>query len=368
MSKIILDDVGSGYQTAAKQNANNDTIETHLNDKVLYRDNPSGEANTMQQELDMNSNQIRNVTSPNNANDAATKGYADSLLSGTTDTGSAQLRVDLADTANGEGASLVGIEDSAGGFTATTVEGALVELESEKASLVGVETLTNKTITNMTVDLAIADGGTGASTAAAAFTALKQAASVSATGVVEIATQAEVDAGSDATRILTPETLAGYTPETPSGFIGGVETHIENDTGAVATSFDVAVGLTINTWESIGPSGSIADNIWVGMDDIPVNAKTVILKIYNRILGNTNGDSYKGYLWARKTGSITGQTVVTQIALDTFTNRSGVSQEGSSMNLAYVPLDSSLRFDLRYSSTGTSPTSDITIMVVGWVG
>lgn len=45
-------------------------------------------------------------------------------------------------------------------------------------------------------DVAVADGGTGASTAANAFTALKQTATESATGVVEWATTAEVRAAS----------------------------------------------------------------------------------------------------------------------------------------------------------------------------
>lgn len=42
---------------------------------------------------------------------------------------------DLASTANGEGASLVGIEDAAGNFTATNVEGALAELAAGVGSL-----------------------------------------------------------------------------------------------------------------------------------------------------------------------------------------------------------------------------------------
>jgi hypothetical protein len=46
-------------------------------------------------------------------------------------------------------------------------------------------------------DVPIADGGTGASTAADAFTALKQAASDTATGVIEIATAAEQVTGTD---------------------------------------------------------------------------------------------------------------------------------------------------------------------------
>lgn len=73
--------------------------------------------------------------------------------------------------------------------------------------------VTNATITNSTItggsitgitDLAIADGGTGASTALAAFDNLKQAATATYTGVVELATDAEVIAGTDTTRAMTP--------------------------------------------------------------------------------------------------------------------------------------------------------------------
>ena len=56
--------------------------------------------------------------------------------------------------------------------------------------------------------VAIANGGTGATTAAAAFTALKQDASGTATGVVELATGPEVQTGTDTTRAITPAGLA----------------------------------------------------------------------------------------------------------------------------------------------------------------
>lgn len=62
--------------------------------------------------------------------------------------------------------------------------------------------------TDVTGDLPIAEGGTGASTASAAFTALKQAATESATGVMEIATDAETSTGTDDTRAITPLKLA----------------------------------------------------------------------------------------------------------------------------------------------------------------
>lgn len=59
--------------------------------------------------------------------------------------------------------------------------------------------------------LPIGSGGTGQTTASAAFSALKQAATDTATGVVELATDAETRAQSDTTRAVTPANLAGRT-------------------------------------------------------------------------------------------------------------------------------------------------------------
>lgn len=91
-------------------------------------------------------------------------------------------------------------------------------------TLNGVQTLINKTLTSPTIntptisggswsggtDLAIADGGTGASTAAAAFANLKQAASDTATGVVELATAAEVATGTDTGRVPSVSTMGSH--------------------------------------------------------------------------------------------------------------------------------------------------------------
>lgn len=58
--KITLTDVKSGYNLSPL-NANFQALQTQLQDKVLYRDNPTGEPNQMEGPLDMNSNNIRNV-------------------------------------------------------------------------------------------------------------------------------------------------------------------------------------------------------------------------------------------------------------------------------------------------------------------
>lgn len=64
MAKVTLTDLTSlANDTSAVNsiNGNFTTLETELQAKVLYRDNPTGEPNSMQNDLDMNSNDILNA-------------------------------------------------------------------------------------------------------------------------------------------------------------------------------------------------------------------------------------------------------------------------------------------------------------------
>ena len=61
MAKITLDDITSSFASTSLFQSNFTAIEDELNDKVLYRDNPTGEANQMMNDLDMNSNDILNI-------------------------------------------------------------------------------------------------------------------------------------------------------------------------------------------------------------------------------------------------------------------------------------------------------------------
>jgi len=60
MAKIVLSDVASGYNRQ-RINENFQALEDELNNKVLYRDNPAGQSNTMVNDLDMNSYNILNA-------------------------------------------------------------------------------------------------------------------------------------------------------------------------------------------------------------------------------------------------------------------------------------------------------------------
>lgn len=97
----------------------------------------------------------------------------------------------------------IDVSVSSGNFTVSAdlkANGGIVVESTELAVDLGASSITGT--------LAISDGGTGATTASAAFTALKQDATTSATGVVELATAAEALAGSNSTKALVPSSFA----------------------------------------------------------------------------------------------------------------------------------------------------------------
>lgn len=61
MAKISINDITSGYASTTAINAALTQIESELNNKVLYRDNPTGEPNQMNNDLDMNGHRILNA-------------------------------------------------------------------------------------------------------------------------------------------------------------------------------------------------------------------------------------------------------------------------------------------------------------------
>jgi len=72
MAKIVLNNIASGFASTGLINTNNDAIEAELNNNVLYRNNPTGEPNQMENELDMNSNKITNLKAGVANSDAVT--------------------------------------------------------------------------------------------------------------------------------------------------------------------------------------------------------------------------------------------------------------------------------------------------------
>ena len=110
MAKITLSNVASGYNRQSI-NTNFEEIETALEDKVLYRDNPTGEPNQMEQDIDMNGNSLLNYdTDLTNTSSLISVGDADTRyvnadgdsMSGNLDMGSNKLTDLPAGSASGD--------------------------------------------------------------------------------------------------------------------------------------------------------------------------------------------------------------------------------------------------------------------------
>lgn len=71
MTKITLDNIASGHNSTTVINNDFAEVAQHLNDKVLYRDNPTGTANSMSNTLDMDSNAILNLPAPSSDSEPA---------------------------------------------------------------------------------------------------------------------------------------------------------------------------------------------------------------------------------------------------------------------------------------------------------
>lgn len=65
MAKFTINDITSGYASTTALNTAFNAIESEFQNKVLYRNNPAGEPNTMENDLDFNSNDILNVGTAN---------------------------------------------------------------------------------------------------------------------------------------------------------------------------------------------------------------------------------------------------------------------------------------------------------------
>tara|TARA_B100000427_G_scaffold327454_1_gene338232 strand:+ start:20 stop:1786 length:1767 start_codon:yes stop_codon:yes gene_type:complete len=118
---------------------------------------------------------------------------------------------------------------SADGFTGTI-------LTASQTNITGVGTIS--TGTWAATDVAVAHGGTGASTASAAFDNLKQAATTSATGVVELATTTEASTGTDSSRAVTADGLQQFHNDRNKSF------ELDNSVSGVASSDNITYTIT----------------------------------------------------------------------------------------------------------------------------
>lgn len=160
MTKLVINDVTSGYYSTTALNAAFTAIETAM-ENTVSRDGTA--PNQMEADLDMNSNRITNLPAPGNVNEPARLqdlldaagglgSTTASLVSASATTNNAALTVQgqLNNLGESTGAASVG-NTPAGNIAATTVQAAINELDSEKQPL-------NANLTTLTAFTTDTDG------------------------------------------------------------------------------------------------------------------------------------------------------------------------------------------------------------------
>ena len=153
---------------------------------------------------------------------------------------------------------------------------------------------------------------------------------------------------------LVPD-IAGLTKHT-----GG---YIDDDGDSQGgDKFDVRASVTENVFESVGPTGSGADNIWTALDILPANTKLVEIMV-NGSVGNAATTTVSLLLYARKAGSSAAIANIKKLDLTLLVPTGTISLSGT---VSFkVPLDSSNRFDVQWTDNG-SATSVLNLFLQGF--
>ena len=135
MAKITISDLTAAFAATTALNSRFQQIEDELNNKVLYRANPIGEPNAMQNIIDMGAFKITNLADPVNPQDAATRGWVGTGVTGIVDAAYIKTNYEVnADTNAFDDAAvtkLAGIETLADVTDATNVQTAGAIMDSE---------------------------------------------------------------------------------------------------------------------------------------------------------------------------------------------------------------------------------------------
>lgn len=149
--------------------------------------------------------------------------------------------------------------------------------------------------------------------------------------------------------------------------VGGAPTIANNANGnpnVSDTEFDVDAGITETTWESIGPTGGGAVNIWTAMDSIASDADWIRVQINASANDGAGGTDLSLLVYARKTGSTEAVGFDNRkLAAAQHSADDGDAYAISSVE-ATIPINANGNFDMQWDSNFTS--QNIIMILSGW--
>lgn len=137
-----------------------------------------------------------------------------------------------------------------------------------------------------------------------------------------------------------------------TGFVSGVRMYIETRSGAsTGGNFEIlnALAASGGAFESFGPTNSNAINIWTAMDDLPSDATAVLIGFALDADVSSATARILMTVYTRQTGSssVTGDYTKSV----EFEHYADTAASFEDYREAWIPLDSSRRFDLTWVGT-----------------
>lgn len=290
MSKIVLNDV-TNLNALSVINDNFDKLEQELQNKVLYRDNPEGEPNTLENDVDANGNSLYNIQDLTiigsftvNGLDIeeviteATQGIEDNALaaqnSATAAGASAASALSSANAAASSEANALASENAAAASESNAASSATAAASSATASASSASTANTAALG--AINAAAAASSSASSAGTSASTATTQAG-IATTKAGEAASSASAALASETAAAgyaasLDPDTIvrkdsdtgaaqlpAGSTAQRPTGVAGKIRAN---------TTLNKFEGYLNGAWGSIGggATGGGSDAVFVEND------------------------------------------------------------------------------------------------------
>lgn len=135
-----------------------------------------------------------------------------------------------------------------------------------------------------------------------------------------------------------------------SAFVCGSDTYL-NINGFTTPIFAADAVITETTFESVGPTGSGATNIWTALDSVPLGARIAVVAVNLTAVANS-ADTVVGLsAYARQTGSSQAVGSETLVARKSASIDDAVGQAETITLMAEFPLDDTGSFDFTWTIT-----------------
>jgi len=148
-----------------------------------------------------------------------------------------------------------------------------------------------------------------------------------------------------------------------------IGTFVNNANGNpnISDSAFLTSSIAALTWESVGPTGSGADNIWAILDVVPGDVDWIRIRAYieSEQIGGSANVIRRSIIWTRRTGSAELDGTSNIVIVHKTHSSSAGNASAETMSELTIGVDSSIRFDVRWQSL-FSTTFSGGIFLAGW--